>query len=195
MTCIIGLEEDGRVYMGGDSCTTAGYETRTIKGKKVFFIGKNAQILVGASGSGRMTQILQYNFKPPPFGTFEAEEYLCKLFVPKLRKAIRKHGYIHTENQTENISENGRFLIGFKGQLFTIYDDFQVHQTEDGLQALGSGREYALGVMRFYQSMAKQNSIASGVIGSPTSGIVNALKIAGYFTGSVAPPYYIEVIK
>jgi len=107
MTCIIGLEEDGRVYMGGDSCTTAGYETRTIKGKKVFFIGKNAQILVGASGSGRMTQILQYNFKPPPFGTFEAEEYLCKLFVPKLRKAIRKHGYIHTENQTENISENG----------------------------------------------------------------------------------------
>jgi len=182
MTCIVGLKHKKKVYIGGDSCTTAGYETRATSQKKVFRIGNNDNaMLIGNSGSLRTQQILKYNVTPPKI-TQSVEKYLVREFVPLLRKTLKEHGWIKKENETEEISGQGGFIIGLKGQIFCIYQDFQVHAVEDNIHSIGSGGEYALGAM-----LAMPNS-------PPKQRILTALSIAGELTMSVSAPYYVETL-
>ena len=58
MTCIVGLVDDGKVYMGGDAASVDGYIVRTSALSKVF---RNGPFLIGYSTSWRMGQILQYH--------------------------------------------------------------------------------------------------------------------------------------
>jgi len=182
MTCIIGLKHKKKVYIGGDSCTTSGWETRPTSQKKVFRIGNNDnRILIGNSGSVRTEQILHYHVTPPKI-TVPVEKYLVCEFVPLLRKTLQEHGWMKKENETESISEQGRFIIGIKGQLFCIYEDFQVHSVSDDILTIGSGGDYALGVML---ALADK---------PPKQRILTALEISGQLTMSVCAPYYVDTI-
>lgn len=177
MTCIIGLKHNKKIYIGGDSCTTAGYETRAQPQKKVFRIG-GADILVGYCGSIRLAQIMQYVLTPPKI-TSPIEKYLVCDFVPALRETLSEHGWLNRENSTDRLNENARFIIGVEKQIFCIYEDFQVHSVKDNILTIGSGSEYALGAM----------FALSGV--PPKKRILAALSIAGQLTTSVCAPYYV----
>ena len=62
MTCIIGIEHGGKVYMGGDSAGTIGWTSRPLSIPKVF---KKQNMLIGVSGTMRETQLLQYELSLP----------------------------------------------------------------------------------------------------------------------------------
>ena len=57
MTCIVGLEHDGKVYMGGDSAAVGGMDVYPSRIPKVFQAGR---YLIGYTTSFRMGQLLQY---------------------------------------------------------------------------------------------------------------------------------------
>ena len=53
-------------------------------------------------------------------------------------------GWARKENERE---EGGTFLVGVRGELFTIMEDYQVGQSADGFDAVGSGTDLALGAL------------------------------------------------
>ena len=174
-TCIIGLKYKGRVYIGGDSQGTGGYEKMTMLGRKVFRLG---DMLLGYCGSYRAGQILKYSLKLPPHPTgADAHKYLCTTFINSVRTAFKKGGILEVENQTETGHD---FIIGYKKRLFGIYSDNQVWESKMFL-SMGCGAEYAYGAL-------------AAVGGDPRKRIIKALKVSGMFSTGVGPPYYVEVL-
>jgi len=62
MTCIVGIQHDGRVYIGGDSAGVAGYSITSRADAKVFTVGP---YVMGFTSSFRMGQLLRYGLKAP----------------------------------------------------------------------------------------------------------------------------------
>ena len=116
MTCVVGIAQNGKSYIGGDN---AGEEL----GKKVFEIG---EFVMGFTYQA-------HQFTPPKIDDVCNDlvmNFMITKFVPELRKI------------TEN---NECFLVGVRGRLFKIDRDFQVCENMDGYAAVGRGESYAIG--------------------------------------------------
>lgn len=180
MTCIIGLVDDGKVYIGGDSAATTSYVTQTMTFRKVFRLN---DCLIGYSGSVRMVNLLQYAFKlPEKPEDMNLEHYFVTHFVDALRTTIKDAGNAVKENEKE--ASTGYFLIGYQGRLFRISFDYSVMEVAEGFDAIGSGNEVALGAMYATKDMSL----------IPQKRIELALQAASYFSAGVRAPFVIEVV-
>ncbi|MEV6791284.1 hypothetical protein AB0M87_04625 [Streptomyces sp. NPDC051320] len=140
MTAIVGLAQDGRVYLGGDSAGVAGYSLTVRTDAKVFTNGLYA---MGFTTSFRMGQLLRYAFQPPrPKG--DLSRFMVTTFVDALRTCLKDGGWAKKNADQE---EAGTFLVGVHGQLFTIHDDYQVAEPADLYAAVGCGHELATGAL------------------------------------------------
>ena len=177
MTCIIGLSEDNKVYMGGDSASGSdnSWAVRATTIEKVFHY---PPFLFGCSTSFRMIQLLRYQLPNiPEQGYMDSdEEYLVKWFIESVRESFKEHGYAKVKDNEE---EGGEFLIGYRGKLYLIGSDFQVNGNQDGLDAIGCGARFALGAMKALEYLP------------PRERILKSLEIAAYFSGGVMPPFTI----
>ncbi len=84
MTCIVGLVNKGRTYLGGDSAGVSGLDITVRKDKKVF---SNGEFVMGFTSSFRMGQVLQYDFVPPEVDDDDDEDlmrYMVKKFIPEV---------------------------------------------------------------------------------------------------------------
>ena len=174
MTCIVGLVDKGKVYLGGDSCGSSGTNYSVRKDKKVF---KNGNMVFGFTDSFRMGQILRYSFKPPkqPKNTDDFE-FLCSTFIDSLVETFTKYGYI--KNPTTR-PEGGVFILGYKGNIYKVWQDFQVQQNYENFLACGCGQAYALGALKVLSSYDIH----------PTKKIEMALKTAESFDSAVKGPF------
>jgi hypothetical protein len=119
MTCIVGLVDKGKVYIGGDSAGVKGSDYRIREDEKVF---RKENMVFGFTSSFRMGQILRYSFKIPGHeSTKEDFDYLCTSFVDALIGCFKDKGYARTDN---NVVSGGCFLVGYKGNLYQIHSDF-----------------------------------------------------------------------
>lgn len=174
MTCIVGLLDDGKVYMGGDSAGVAGYYLTKRKDKKVF---KNGDFLIGFTSSFRMGQLLQCNFTPPKYHKDEdLYKYMVTDFIDAVRTCFKAGGYSKKENEVE---KGGTFLVGCYGRLFEIESDFQVGESFDSYEAVGCGIDLARGSM-FTSELLK-----------PKERILKALQAAAHFSTGVVEPFTI----
>lgn len=175
MTCIVGLAQDGEVYIGGDSAAVSGWTVQETALRKVFRVG---QFLIGYAGSFRMGQILQYHLSVPQQQDGVSDErYMVVDFVEAARTCFKEKGYTKIDNNREAAPY---VLVGYRSTLYMIDDDFQVQHLESGLDAIGSGREYALGAMAARMDL------------SPYDRIMRALEISASFSGSVCAPFRVE---
>lgn len=141
MTCIIGLEEEGKAWIGGDSAAVSNWERRESAISKVF---KVSGYTIGYTTSFRMGQLLRYSISYPPVPRELTEEFLVKEFVEPIRKVFKEFGFSKVDNNEE---VGGAFLVGAKNKIFQIDCDFQVQHYLNGLYSIGSGSSYALGAM------------------------------------------------
>lgn len=179
MTCIVAIEHNGKVYMGGDSAAVSGRDTRIIDSKKVFKLGP---FLIGYTDSFRMGQLLQYNLvveEQEYLHIEDDEEYLIKVFIPAVRKCLKDGGYAEINN---NIESGGSFLLGYKGKVYIIQSDFLLLRYKNVYSAIGCGDRYALGCLATNYFREDE----------PEERIIQALEVAGEFSNGVAPPYYVE---
>lgn len=179
MTCIVGVEYQGDVYMVADSSSVAGWQGVATTMPKVFRLG---DILIGYTTSFRMGQILEYHLSPPadnhpgsPVG------YLVKQLIPAIRELFREHGYMGKAEEREC---GGQFLVGYRGKLFLVDSDFQVNRSRDGYYAIGAGAEYALGSL-FTTVDEPRISIR----------LDKAVGAAGKFSIGVIGPFFQEVLN
>ena len=175
MTCIVGLEHNGKVTIGGDSAGTNGWLQQTIRADmKVFPIEEFA---FGFTSSFRMGQLLRYKLHPPPFPeNVDLESYMVTIFVDQVRQTLKDGGFAEKQHEVER---GGCFLVGIRGCLFTVDSDYQVGRSVDGYAAAGCGDDLALGAL-YATSLSNR---------SARWRLQTALEAAAKFSAGVAPPF------
>jgi ATP-dependent protease HslVU (ClpYQ) peptidase subunit len=172
MTCIVGLVDRGGVYIGGDSAGVAGLDITLMAQPKVFH---NGPFLIGYTSSFRMGQLLQFALDPPVRTVSQdVYAYMVTTFVDAVRDCLKGGGYARKNNEEE---AGGTFLVAYEGRLFTIEDDYQVHETVGGYAAVGCGADFALGSMHVTGYM------------NPEGRIRMALETSAHFSAGVRAPF------
>lgn len=178
MTCIVALKHDGKIYMGGDSAVSRGWERRLENGRKTFRLG---EMLIGTCGSVRMSQLLQHQVSiPHHHPDIDNQTYMVRDFAETIRTCFKSYGYATIESNRET---GGQFLVGYRGGIYCVESDFSIGTYTDQYDAIGCGMAYALG------AMAAQPDDTP-----PETRVLKALEISGQFSNAVAAPYYVEVL-
>lgn len=181
MTCIVGVIDKDKVWIGGDSAGVGGYDITVRKDPKIFKVG---DFLIGCTSSFRMIQLLRFSLNPPKrHPDKEAYEYMCTEFINEVRRCFKDGGFNEFHNSAEH---GGTFLVGYNGRLFCVGGDYQVGESHDNYMAVGCGEAYALGAAKVLFDYTKENN-AFNVINE-------ALQAAVHFSAGVRPPFVIESI-
>lgn len=178
MTCIVGIVEGDRVWMGGDSAGLAGYSLTVRADQKVF---RNGEFLLGFCGSFRMGQLLRYSFQPPKQPRrSDVYRYMVTTFVDGVRDTLKKGGFARKKEDVEEI--DGSFLVGYRGRLFVVDEDYQIAEALDGFVAVGCGQEIAQGALYVTQTMDARKRVR------------RALDAAERYSAGVRRPFAIQVL-
>jgi len=173
MSCVVGLLQNGKLYLGSDGiATTEDGERRPIICVKIF---TNKDYLIGYTGSVRHGQLLGPKCFDPPSSIYD--------FPDQIREAYEKKGAILlNENGQQMFSSN--ILIGHKGRLFELLIDFQMNEVYGNFTSIGSGAAYAMGSL-----------FATKKWKSPEKRIINALNAASEYDRSCGEPFTIEIME
>lgn len=175
MTAIVGIAQKGKVWIGADSAGSDGYSMTIRKDPKVFI---NGRFIIGYTSSFRMGQLLEHCFRPPAYShkaDGDVMAYMVRKFIPKVRDTFKEGGYQWTHNER---SSGGTFLVGFRGELFQVEDDYQVGRRAEGYDAVGCGADFALGSL--YATAGDRD---------PNHRIIAALSAAASFSAAVSGPF------
>jgi hypothetical protein len=180
MTCIIALEHEGHVWMGGDSSAIDdSRDVFLIASPKVFTV-KNAvdTMVMGCSGGFRAMQALKYSLVVPErLSTETDEQWACTKLVDAIRSTILSSGKMANREGTEQISDGFAIVFGYLGKAYIVEPDFGVVRSTRGFEAIGCGAKYALGSLRETGDL------------DPYNRILHALAAAEYFNASVRAPF------
>lgn len=172
MTCIVGLVDNGSVYIGGDSAGVAGLSISIRSDEKVF---QNGPFIMGFTTSFRMGQLLRYKFDPPQQTVGQTDmQYMVTDFIDGVRRCFAANGF-----GDKDATSGGTFLVGYKGKLYVIQSDYQVGIPSELYDAVGCGTDLALGSL-----FSTQESDLNA-----EERVIMALKAATAFSAGVAPPF------
>jgi len=137
----------------------------------------NGEFIFGYTSSFRMGQLLEHEFTPPtPYEGEKGMGYMVKRFIPAVRQLMKDGGYQETHNGQE---WGGTFLVGYRGQLYEIENDYQVARVRQAYHACGCGQDLALGSLHATEQFDL----------SPKERITMALEAASEFSAGVRGPY------
>lgn len=173
MTCIAGIAQNGVVYIGGDSAGVDGFDLVVRADEKVFVNGPYA---FGFCGSFRLGQLLHYAFDPPPPRTKDLSRFMVTTFINAVRKCLLDGGLAEKDDNVETAP--GKFLVGVRGRLFCVEEDYQVGEPDLPYAAVGCGDQIANGAL-YVQSKSMK----------PKDRILQALAAAQRFSGGVRAPF------
>lgn len=176
MTCIVGLIDKEKVFIGGDSASSSELNVFVRKDPKVF---KNGEFIIGCTTSFRMIQLLRFSFTPPDIEEMDIYHYMCTRFVNDVRLCFRRGGYLR---MVDEVDEGGTFLVGYKNRLFRIDPDFQVGEMLNGMDAIGCGGDFALGALHVISCNQEMK---------PEEKILEALSAAEFLGTGVRSPFVI----
>lgn len=173
MTCIVGVIDKGKVYIGGDSAAISDedliYNIR--EDEKVF---RKGEFIFGFSSSFRMGQILRFKFNPPKkTAKMDDFEYMVTRFIDDLKKCFSDSDYHDFKD------DGASFLVGYNGKLYEILSDFQVGISSEGYATLGCGSEIASGALYVCKDASGHDRVRV------------ALEAAAHHSMGVRPPFKI----
>lgn len=173
MTCIVGLVDNGSVYMGADSAGADGYDILSTKLPKVFILG---EFMIGFTSSFRMGQLIQYMLQIPSRpDDITDEEYIIRYIIEDVRKCLMGGGYT---KKSDNRELSGSWLCGYNGRLYRVGPEFQIIENILGYDAIGCGGTIALGALYAGE-------------GTPHDKILCALSAAQELSAGVRSPFTI----
>lgn len=176
MTCIVGYEENGNVYIGGDSAEVAGSNIVSRSDEKVF---RKNDMIFGFTSSFRMGQLIEYCLHIPSRNENISDyHYLVRDFIPSLIKCFSDGGFL---TKKDGASKGGTFLLGYRGNLYIVGDDFQIGKSNNSFNTCGCGFAYARGAMTILDDLPL----------SPEQKVTKALEAAAKHSGGVEAPFKI----
>lgn len=144
MTCVVGLERKGEVWLASDSFLGTDTAIGLTSGPKWFHL---QDMTIGWAGDLRSAQVINHGLKLRSKRKKEdPTEYLVSIVARKFRDSLRDAGVVFkTTDGTE--STNVEFLIVLEGRLFQMWGDCSVIHCSRGMGAIGLGGPYALGAL------------------------------------------------
>jgi ATP-dependent protease HslVU (ClpYQ) peptidase subunit len=106
--------------------------------------------------------------------------YMVTQFIKCVRALLKDEGLAKIET---NVEQGGRFLVGYRGKLYSVASDYQVGHMSDEFDVIGSGNEFALAAMKALADLP------------PTKRIKKALEISAYFNMGVCPPFNVKSMR
>jgi ATP-dependent protease HslVU (ClpYQ) peptidase subunit len=173
VTCIVGVQQDGRVVIGGDSAGVAGWSITVRADTKVF---RNGEFIMGFTDSFRMGQLLRYSLVPPVPQDWDLDRFMATEFIAVVRDCLRDGGFARNESGNES---GGLFLVGIRGHLYRIDSDYQIGRSVDEYYAVGSGDEYACGSLHSTRGLDPEHRVRM------------ALEAASHHSTGVCAPFHI----
>lgn len=178
MTCIVGLLDGDKIYMGADSAGVANSYALAIRADEKVFIKDN--FIMGFTTSFRMGQLLRYKLQISPRAeSIDVFEYMVTSFVEAVRKCLKDGGFAEEKDKQET---GGTFLVGYAGRLFKITGEYQVEERLLSFTATGCGADIAFGVLFANKHL------------EPKERILQALEAAEYFSAGVRRPFIIKTL-
>lgn len=167
MTCIVGVENNGSVFLGGDIQGTGFNSIIHHTQPKVFHKG---EIVFGYTTSYRFGQLIEHHLNDPyvPDDKSGIYNWLVRDIIPEVRKVLKDHEW----------NSGGNALIGIRDELWELQPDFSILRSVAGCNAVGSGEEYARGALYSMMQMREpvypkrmiQIAIEAAAEHSPTVG-------------------------
>ena len=106
MTCIVGLVDDCKVYIGGDSAaiSTPPYHDLVVRADEKVF--RNGPFVIGFTSSYRMGQLLRYKLLPPRLVLAHGDlhRFMATAFVDAVRDCLQRGGYARNERVSRHES-------------------------------------------------------------------------------------------
>lgn len=181
MTCIVGFVEGNTVWMGGDAAGTNDWLHQDLYERPKVF--RNDGALIGSCGSARQADLLLHVLKVPDHDPrMTIEKYMVKVFIDAVRECFKAGGVGGVKEGVEQ--SQGHFLVGYKGSLFAIYDDYQVREPRTKYAAVGCGAQIALGAL-----------FASDHVAGGRDRVEIALRASERFSAGVRGPFHIEALE
>lgn len=137
MTCIVGVVNKDKVYMGGDSCGSNHASWQTVGNPKVF---KVQDFLIGCTSSFRMIDLLAHNFSVQRSHPEDSDDkFMRTTFIEGVRSCLKQGGY------DKDGGKGGNFLVGYKGLLYEVQNDYSILNCPEWGSSVGSGEGPARG--------------------------------------------------
>lgn len=181
MTCIVGIADQGKVYIGGDSMISdsdSGWYNTVCQ--KVFIReAGNSTFIYGGSGLPRLDDIMLYEFNPPVFDTTKSvDAYIHGDFTRELIAVCKRVEFASKKNEMIRVPHSG-MLLGFHGRLYQWSVDFAFMTTPSWGAAEGQGGQPAAAILYSLY----------GQILDPTARCMQALEASEAVTCSVRRPF------
>lgn len=162
--------------MGGDRAAVSCSDIRLTAHPKVF---KRGEYLLGYTSSFRNGQILEYGIEFPEPLEDHLDSFMVNSFMPLVKNKFREAECLKVINAE---AVGACFLVGVRGNLYTVHEDFQVRRNQPNYDSVGSGSSVALGSLFSTEGM------------KPKKRVKLALKAASAFITSVSGPFDMEVL-
>jgi len=189
MTCVVGLVDDGIVYIGGDSAGTTENSMNVYQTDKVF---TRPPFIFGGTGSYRGIQLLKYELEIPELIGYykqvkDKDDYDTESFMHLVSEVIRKtfKDKGHSIMEANNELHETQTLIGFDGHLYLLDVNFAILEPRKRFIAIGGGSQAALGSL--YGTI--------GLIPDPIDRLLTALEASEEYSNSVRSPYHVMAIR
>lgn len=182
MTVIIGLEHDGKVYLGGDSYCGDGDAVDLCDTPKVFKIGPFG---IGICGSIKCEQLfadaVELNIKNKK--KFD-RKWIQSTLTDIVRETMHSKGAFD-KNERHMMPDDSMFLIAYDGQLYIFESDFSLWRSKRGYASIGAGSPYARGAM---EALVKDKSL------TPEEKVLRSLEAAENLSSFVNGPHTIIAV-
>jgi len=161
MTTLIGIEKAYGCLLVADSRVTdpAG---RVFSHPAVSKINKRGALLVAGAGEVVACDIAQHIWIPPVVTEKDKQDlyhFMIVKVMPSLRKCLLENNYSFDETGENRF----HFLMAVNGQIFDIDQDLAVSKNADGIYAVGSGADFAIGALYAGATPLEAMEIASKV--------------------------------
>lgn len=160
MTTIIGLQHDNGCILVADSLVldSSGRRYWHPDMKK---LAERGNFVVGTSGDWQFCEVIQHKWNPPTPTAKDKKDllgFMIDKVVPTLRQCLSENGYNFDKSPDEKDGERFHLLIAVAGHIFDVDEQLSVTISHDGVYAVGSGGDIALGALHAgadaYQAMA-----------------------------------------
>ena len=195
MTTIIGIQGDGFAFACVDSQVSDvddnGYATQiaTLR-ESSSKLSYNGRYLLGAAGDVRAINILHHAFNPPicppTLKGKKLDQFVTVKFIPALRECFETHGYNSPQNEnSEHVAEHGSVIfMAINGVIYVIDGDYSWMSDVNGVYAIGTGAQYALGALHVLMPKTKMTMAVAKKIG------IKAISTAARFDPYTGAPYH-----
>ena len=175
MTAVVAcVGPHGKTVFGADSLSTIDDgNVRVMAETKIW---RSGPYLFGGAGAGRGIQVARYTFKPPQPKGRDLDHFIGTAFVNALRDAMRESGHMEKKDNAEKIGSD--LLVGVRGSLYLIYEEFDFDRLVEDYAAIGTGALPALGSLYSTKKM-----------GATKQRLTLALSAAEMYDNSVRRPF------